>query len=268
MRLYSAADLSGPPLEFNSSTPTIAIGWSADGSRLWSIAAEGQAGVWQVNLAARTANNVWVGQLAPEVLTDPGSMLGAQPLLAAMSGGGSIVVKGPAQGDWDDGWPGHSSPLNAFAWTSDGARTASASDDSILVWEAGRGRSLLVPGGTLPRANALAWSPDGSRIASAGDDGAITIWLAATRQPLAVLPLGEGLIHCVAWSPDGRWLAAGTVTGAVVVLDAQASAPRITFREEAPVVSVAWSPDGSRLLASTDSKSETVGGRLHLWRLP
>src|SRR6266571_4830943 len=68
-------------------------------------------------------------------------------------------------------YSGHSFAVNSVAWSPDGKRIASASDDgSVQVWMAATGERLLTYRGHTGPVKAMAWSPDSIRIASAGDD--------------------------------------------------------------------------------------------------
>jgi hypothetical protein len=81
------------------------------------------------------------------------------------------------------GWPGtlslilrgHTARANDVAWSPNGARLASASDDkTVEIWDAATGKetlSLECAG----EAAAVAWSPDGFRLASSASDQTIVI---------------------------------------------------------------------------------------------
>jgi hypothetical protein len=63
---------------------------------------------------------------------------------------------------------GHTDDVRAVAFSPDGTRLASASDDRTLkVWDTKAGQELLTLKGHTGRVEAVAFSPDGSRLASA-----------------------------------------------------------------------------------------------------
>src|SRR6185503_19967494 len=76
----------------------------------------------------------------------------------------------------------HADAVNAIAYSPDGTRLASASDDrTIVVWHAARGeRQELLAAHSLREHTgpvlAVAFSPDGKRVASAGDDRTGRLW--------------------------------------------------------------------------------------------
>ena len=66
----------------------------------------------------------------------------------------------------------------SVVWPSDGKRLASASvDQTVRVWDATSGHTLLTYKGHTDQVLSVAWSPDGQRLASASDDKTVQVWL-------------------------------------------------------------------------------------------
>src|SRR5205085_2306954 len=83
-------------------------------------------------------------------------------------------------------YTGHSGCVTAVAWSPDGTRIASASEDeTIQVWNARLGQTLFTSRGQPRQAHVVAWSPDSRYIASGCWGDSVGVWEAATGQRVA-----------------------------------------------------------------------------------
>jgi eukaryotic-like serine/threonine-protein kinase len=74
---------------------------------------------------------------------------------------------------------GHSSGVFAVAWSPDGKRLASGSQDkTVQVWDATDGGHVFTYRGHSSYVYAVAWSPDGRRLASGSLDKTVQVWSA------------------------------------------------------------------------------------------
>ena len=137
--------------------------------------------------------------------------------------------------------------VTAVAWSSDGSRIATGSDDGVRVWDAVTGENVL----SLEhdhRVESVAWSSDDGRIATGFGDG-VRVWDAVTGKELLSLECGRG-VESVVWSPDSSRIATGSF-GAARVWDAVTGKELLSLERGRGVESVAWSPDGRRILTKT-----------------
>ncbi len=126
-------------------------------------------------------------------------------------------------------------PINAVAWSPDGARLAGADDSDIVhIWDPvgntppqmlqGEGEIVLnaegkplgpnVPSNRWAHAGALsvAWAPDGTRLVTGHADGTVRLWDATqAAPPRIVIEAHPESVVAVAWAPDGRSFVSGSM---------------------------------------------------------
>jgi WD40 repeat protein len=99
----------------------------------------------------------------------------------------------------------------AVAWSPDGTRIVTFSEDTIgRLWDAHTGE-LLSSFGSEPGINQVEWSPVGERFLTGGYAG-IYVWDAATLERVAFYPREGDYVHA-SWKPDGTAIAIGYRNG-------------------------------------------------------
>ncbi len=145
---------------------------------------------------------------------------------------------------------GHSSPVLAVAFTSDGKRLASADNNgAVKIWEVDTSKEVGTFRAQAKGVYALSWDPDGRRLALVGGDETVQVWDTATGNKILSLPAAVQAVMnnvALAWSPDGKRLATGDKDGAVRVWDAATGKEGLVL-QAGGVLALAWSPDGKRL---------------------
>ncbi|MBE3560422.1 MAG: WD40 repeat domain-containing protein, partial [Ktedonobacteraceae bacterium] len=140
---------------------------------------------------------------------------------------------------------GHLAPVNALAWSPDGKRIASASDDRFVqIFEAGSGKRLVIYSGHSEEVSAVAWSPNGKFIASGGQDGTVQIWDASNGNKIFTYQGHKDRVNSVAWSNNSLLLASGSEDKTVQVWSAIGGKLVFIFKgHTAGVLCVGWQPD-------------------------
>src|SRR3954447_18088481 len=81
---------------------------------------------------------------------------------------------------------GHGAGVNAAAFSPDGQRAATASDDrSVRLWDLKTEKQLATITGHAGAVASVAFSPDGQKLVTASTDGTARIWDVETRKELA-----------------------------------------------------------------------------------
>lgn len=149
--------------------------------------------------------------------------------------------------------------VNAVAFSPDGQRIATGSGRYAQVWDAVRGRELLVLKNRSAGILSLAFSPDGKRIVTGSFGLTANVWDATTGQELFTLTDHSGRISAVAFSPDGNQIATASTEATVKLWDAVNGRELRTIKgHNGGVSSVAFSPDGERLLTGSGDGTAKV----------
>ncbi len=161
---------------------------------------------------------------------------------------------------------GHSDHIYALAWSPNDTYIASSGfDETIQVWHADTGQTLVTHHTDSLKGQALAWSPDGTYIASTSGLLCETIqtWHISTGQNATEYPPCNGHtepITALAWSPDGSKIASASDDSTVQVWDIYSGRSILTYRGHSiGVKAVAWSPDGNYLASAGEDKT------VHVW---
>ena len=144
---------------------------------------------------------------------------------------------------------GHTEWVNRVAFSPDGTRLATSSDDGTAkVWDASSGKLLLtLESGHGDWVMGIAFSPDGTRLATVGGNETARVWDANTGQEILTLMHGMDSAYGIAFSPDGTKVAIAGPYAVAQVWDITRRQKLFTHRVQEPLWDIAFSPDGTRL---------------------
>ncbi len=155
-------------------------------------------------------------------------------------------------------WTGHTGPVRALAFSSDGQWAASGSaDKTARLWHVKTGDTRAVLTGHKAEVTSVAFHPTGTLIASSSADGAVRLWdtKQANAAPDQVVDLQAGAVHQIAFSPDGRWLAAACERGAFLVAWPNADDRRALKGHRGAVRCVRFNSTGKTLATGASDKT-------------
>ncbi|MDQ2860434.1 MAG: WD40 repeat domain-containing protein, partial [Pseudomonadota bacterium] len=152
---------------------------------------------------------------------------------------------------------GHRGAVHSAAFSADGRRIVTASDDrTARIWDAATGAQLAVLAGHGGAVESAVFSPDGRRIVTASQDGTARIWDGATGAQLAVLSGHGGPVYAASFSPDGRRIVTGSGDKTARIWNAATGAQlTVLTGHEQTVGSAAFSPDGGRIVTASFDKT-------------
>jgi eukaryotic-like serine/threonine-protein kinase len=252
-------------LELKGHTDDVrSVVFSADGKRIASGSTDGTVKVWDAHTGKpeRTlqGHTGWVTSVA---FSPDGKRIasgrGGVDVNTRMSWG-ELEVWDAHTGKLERTLKGHTLPVLSVAFSADGKRIASGSqDETVKVWDTQTGQPTLTLQGHTSEVKSVAFSADGTRIASGSEDKTVKVWDAQTGQEQLPLKGHTGTVMSVAFSADGTRIASGSEDKTVKVWDAQTGQEVLTLKGHTNwVTSVAFSADGKRIASGSDDQTVKV----------
>ena len=155
---------------------------------------------------------------------------------------------------------GHGKTVRSVAFSGDGTRLVSASEDGkIRLWDTAIWRELQQIDDT-ERIGCLAVTPDDRTLVTGNKAGIVQLWNAVAGRERATLRGHTGELYALTYSPDGKTLAAAGEDRTVRLWQAATGEELLTLKGHTTRVNaLAFSPDGT-VLASAGHD-----GTIRLW---
>jgi WD40 repeat protein len=230
------------------------VAFSADGER---IAATDRS---QRPFLARTVSGgVWENPFQGEHQRGHAIAFGSTGVFA-MAAGKDVLVAIPGATS-PLRLSGHFGEINDIAFSPDGTRALSGSDDgTAMVWELPSGNRLgTLEGHQTGGVTTVAWSGDGRTLATGGEDKKIILWRADTFDETQRLENHVLGILDLAFTPDSTGLASGSKDKTARVWDVASGEQLAVFNVHTDVV-YAVAMHGDRLATAADDG-------IRLWNL-
>jgi WD40 repeat protein len=173
-----------------------------------------------------------------------------RPIVAETSG--ALAAATLVQREWRV-LRGHDGPVNSAAFSLDGQRVVTASEDGTArIWNTASGTQLGVLRGHRRPVNSAAFSPDGERVVTASTDRTARLWNGSGTNTVVLRGHG-GPVITAAFSPDGHSVLTASEDGTSRLWDAASGQQRTILRaHEGGVCCAAFSWDGKRVVTASD----------------
>ncbi len=243
-----APTLAGPSMSLFSAE------FSADGTRLVTVSSAGSVELWDVETLAELASFVSFSDYSRAAISPDGKRV--VTVFSEPGFSSNIWIWDVEEREILATLAGHTSSVNDVAFSPDGSRIVTASDDGTAkVWDAETETEQLDLVGHSMTVYRAAFSPGGGQIVTASSDDAARVWDANTGTEVATFPSDRWLDH-VALSPDGSRLLT-TTDDSGQIWNVETAEPLAALDGRVDGVSKApFSPDGTRIVGVSSGKAK------------
>ncbi|MFO0840480.1 MAG: PKD domain-containing protein [Phycisphaerae bacterium] len=188
------------------------VQYSQAGDRIVSGGSDRRVAVW--NAASGAAVFEYSHSLAVNAVALDATRI------ASASEDQTVLVRQLSDGTPVTTLTGHNNPVNAVAWSADGALLASGGDDNnVILWDGATFAVVRTIAGGSADISAIGFSPDGKRIASGAADGSVRLYEVATGKLERTVQPCSSAVSSATFSPDGSSLLASIAAANDIQLD-------------------------------------------------
>jgi WD40 repeat protein len=149
---------------------------------------------------------------------------------------------------------GHRDGVNSVAFSQDGQRLTSGSDDTtIKVWDPTSGSCLQTLQGHNLSAHLIVFSQDGKKLASHSSDNTIKVWDLVSGSCLQTLKGHNVPVYSIAFSQDDQPLASGSDDNTIKVRHPASGSCLETINFGTPVTHISFDHTGRYLITDVGS---------------
>ncbi|MBF0157273.1 MAG: hypothetical protein HQL57_08835, partial [Magnetococcales bacterium] len=154
----------------------------------------------------------------------------------------------------------HFGPVTAGAFSGDGKRVATASQDGgVTLWDATTGTWVADLRGHDAAVTRVAFNADGTRLVSAAIDRTLRLWETASGRELAFFVGHEGAVLDVSFNGDGGRIVSASDDGTARVWESATGRELTVMRGHRGRVNTAvFSPDGSRVATTSIDRTAII----------
>lgn len=153
-------------------------------------------------------------------------------------------------------YPAHFDKINSISYNVTGSFIASASSDTITIWETQNYTRKFNLKGHTDIVNCVSYSPDGEILASGSWDRTLRLWDAQDGKNISVLKGHNSTINDLCFTPDGSYVLSCSEDGTMILWDTETDERVTAFLKQFPGVNcMAISPEGKYIALGLNDNS-------------
>jgi WD40 repeat protein len=212
------------PLVLGNRAVVTSLAWSPDGNRLAIASEDKTVGIWDANTGRESGTLTGHDDSISSLAWSPDSTRLVTVGMGTWADRNGRITFAASTIVWDVQLGQlatkreSGTPILGVAWSPDGARLATATQDhKTIISEAATGKEMVTLNGHADAVLTVAWSPDGKRLLTGSADKTAKIWDARTGRELQTLTGQSAEVVGVIWNPSGKKIAVSSSDGVVQI---------------------------------------------------